>query len=87
MKPDKTEAVARAYAAGRMLAGLEQIPLAEAAGVSPASISNVERGHTTRPSTRKKIRRALSQQFGVNITSKNGVAAASIVYEERETDE
>lgn len=85
---DETAANGRLIAAGRMFAGLDQSDLASAAGVSPATISNVERGNEARPDTIKAISRAL-KDCGVSILldKKNGMAFASIHFEEPDDDD
>ncbi len=82
------EALGRAIAAGRMLAGLDQGQLATIANLSGATVSNVERGNDARPDTVKAIRKAL-RQSGVTICfeASNGHASASITFEEPEDEE
>jgi transcriptional regulator with XRE-family HTH domain len=77
------EAYGRMIAAGRMLAGLDQAQLAVAARVSPATVSNVERGNDAREDTRRAIRRAL-RKSGVTVTwdAANGLVAAAVTFEE-----
>lgn len=82
------EAMGRVVAAGRMLAGLDQAALATAAGVSAATVSNVERGNDARPTTLSAIRRAL-RHAGVNVcfSANNGHASAAICFEEPHASE
>jgi transcriptional regulator with XRE-family HTH domain len=79
----QAEAYGRMIAAGRMLAGLDQSQLAAIAGVSPATVSNVERGHDARDDTRRAIRKAL-RKSGVMVSwdTANGLAVAAITFEE-----
>lgn len=78
----------RMIAAGRMLAGMDQGELAESSGVSPSTISNVERGSEAREETIKGIRKAL-RRSGVTITLDvtNGLAIAAIRFDEPEEEE
>ncbi len=58
----------RVMAAARMLAGLDQIELAAAAGLSPSTISKIEQG---RKDVRQDTLRAVSQaleRLGVDVT-------------------
>ena len=58
----------RVIAAARMLAGLDQLQLATAAGLSPSTVSKIEQG---RKNVREDTLRAVSQaleQFGVDLT-------------------
>lgn len=58
----------RVVAAARMLAGLDQIQLAAAAGLSPSTISKIEQG---RRNVRQETLRAVSQALeglGVDLT-------------------
>jgi transcriptional regulator with XRE-family HTH domain len=82
------EALGRAVAAGRMLLGLDQAQLATEAGVSAATVSNVERGNDARPDTMKALRKAL-RQGGVTLCfdAKNGHASATIAFEEPEDED
>jgi len=74
-------ALGRTYAAARMMAGLDQATLAERAGISAGTVSNVERGRDSKADTLKAIRRALSQE-GVLIafSRNNGLASVSIAF-------
>lgn len=75
------EARGRTYAAARMLAGLDQAALANAAGVSAGTVSNVERGRDSRPDTLKAIRKALTKKgVLVGFSSNNGLASVSISF-------
>lgn len=78
----------RMVAAGRMLAGLDQAGLAEAAGVSPSTISNVERGSDARDETIRAIRKAL-RRSGVTIAidRQNGLALTAMRFDEPENDD
>ncbi len=82
------EALGRAIAAGRMLAGLDQAELATKAGLSAATVSNVERGNDALHDTIKAIRRAL-RKSGVTVCfeASNGHASATIAFEEPDDDE
>ncbi len=84
----QVEAYGRMIAAGRMLAGLDQAQLAEAAGISAATVSNVERGNDAREDTRKAIRRAL-KKGGVSICfdTVNGLISTAITFEEPDEEE
>lgn len=75
-------------AAGRMLAGLDQAGLAEAAGVSASTISNVERGSDARDETIRAIRKAL-RRSGVTIAidRQNGLALTAMRFDEPENDD
>ena len=62
------EATGRMVGAARMLAGLDQTELAQLAGISPATVSNVEAGRTeARAATLKAIRKAL-KKIGITAT-------------------
>ncbi len=76
-----SEALGRTYAAARMMAGLDQATLADRAGISAGTVSNVERGRDSKADTLKAIRRALSQE-GVLIafSRNNGLASVSIAF-------
>jgi len=76
-----TEARGRTYAAARMMAGLDQAALANAAGLSGGTISNVERGRDSKRDTLRAIRRALTRE-GVLLafSSNNGLASVSISF-------
>lgn len=72
-------ALGRTYAAARMMAGIDQALLAQRAGVSAGTISNVERGRDSKPETLKAIRKALSKEGVLIAFSKNnGLASISI---------
>lgn len=83
-----TQALGRTYAAARMMAGLDQGALAAQAGLSPGTISNVERGRDSRPDTLKAIRIALNRE-GVLIafSRNNGLATVSIAFATDDSDE
>lgn len=75
------EALGRTYAAARMMAGLDQAALSQAAGVSAATISNVERGRDARPETIKAVRRALAREgVLVAFSRNNGLASVTISF-------
>jgi transcriptional regulator with XRE-family HTH domain len=82
------EALGRTYAAARMLAGLDQATLAARAGLSAATVSNVERGRESKADTLKAIRRALSKE-GVLVcfSRNNGLANVSISFASDEEEE
>lgn len=72
----------RVVAAARMLAGLDQIQLAAAAGLSPSTISKIEQG---RRNVRQETLRAVSQaleSLGVDLTqnSRTGHHAVGTSY-------
>jgi DNA-binding XRE family transcriptional regulator len=76
-----TEALGPTYAAARMMAGLDQAGLVLEAGISSATISNVERGKDSRDSTLKAIRRALVRHgVGINFSKTNGMASVMISF-------
>lgn len=83
MELDNEQAMGRVIAAGRMFAGWDQGELAEKAGVSSSTVSNIERGRIVpRPETLKSLRRALRKK-GVTLTfdPANGHIAAAIRFE------
>ena len=83
-----TEALGRTYAAARMMAGLDQIALASAAGISAGTVSNVERGRDSRPDTIRAIRIALSRAGVLVAFSKNnGMASVAISFASNEAEE
>jgi transcriptional regulator with XRE-family HTH domain len=88
MEIDGVAVQGRMVAAGRMLAGLDQAGLAEAAGVSPSTISNVERGSDARDETIRAIRKAL-RRSGVTIAidRQNGLALTAMRFDEPENDD
>ncbi len=58
----------RVVAAARMLAGLDQLQLAAAAGLSPSTISKIEQGRkNVRQDTFRSVCQAL-EQLGVDLT-------------------
>ena len=76
-----TEARGRTYAAARMLAGLDQADLATLSDLSPATISNVERGKESRSETLKAIRKSLHREgVLVGFSGKNGLATVTISF-------
>lgn len=81
-------ATGRAFAAARMLAGFDQAELAELAGFSGSTISNVESGRDAREDTLKAIRKAL-RRAGVTVTNDklNGLAVVALRYDEPDGDE
>jgi transcriptional regulator with XRE-family HTH domain len=82
------EARGRTYAAARMMAGLDQASVAAAAGVSAATVSNVERGREGRPDTIKAIKKALARQgVLVSFSSNNGLASVAISFAADEEEE
>lgn len=83
-----SEALGRTYAAARMMAGLDQAGLANAAGLSSGTISNVERGRDSRRDTLRAIKRALSREgVLVAFSSNNGLASVSIAFAADEGEE
>jgi transcriptional regulator with XRE-family HTH domain len=71
-----------------MMAGLDQASLAHAAGVSAATISNVERGRETKPETLRSVRRALSRKgVLVGFSANNGIASVTISFAADEGEE
>jgi transcriptional regulator with XRE-family HTH domain len=64
-----------------MMAGLDQAALAYAAGLSAATISNVERGRESRAETLRAIRRALGRKgVLVGFSENNGLASVTISF-------
>ena len=58
----------RVIAAGRMLAGLDQEQLAAEAGLSPSTVSKIERGRRdVRAETLRAVQEAL-ERLGVDVT-------------------
>ena len=58
----------RVIAAARMLAGLDQLQLAAAAGLSPSTISKIEQGrNSVRQDTLRAVGEAL-ERLGIDIT-------------------
>ena len=58
----------RVIAAARMLAGLDQVQLATAAGLSPSTISKIEQGRkNVRQDTLRAVSRAL-EGLGIDLT-------------------
>lgn len=88
MEIDGATAQGRVVAAGRMLAGLDQAGLADAAKLSASTISNVEHGSDAREDTIRAIRKAL-RRSGVTFTidRQNGIAIAAIRFDEPESDD
>lgn len=85
---DQAEAQGRMIAAGRKLAGLDQAQLATAAGLSPATVSNVERGQEARSETLRALRKAL-RDSGVALMwdSRNCLVSVTAAFEERDSFE
>lgn len=83
-----SEAMGRTIAAARMMAGLDQAALAEAASVSAGTISNIERGRDVKPETVKSVRSALGR-YGVLISfsRNNGLASVIISFAKDEGEE
>lgn len=83
-----SEAKGRAVSAARMLAGLDQATLGTEAGVSPSTISNLERGNEVRDDTMKSVRRAL-KRHGVTLTTdtRNGMLIAALRYDNEDEDD
>lgn len=83
-----SEALGRTIAAARMMAGMDQASLAEAASVSAGTVSNVERGRDAKPETVKAVRNALARQ-GVLIafSRNNGLASVSISFATDDAEE
>jgi transcriptional regulator with XRE-family HTH domain len=83
-----SQALGRTYAAARMMAGLDQSVLAQLAGLSSGTISNVERGRDSRPDTLKAIRRALTREgVLIGFSRNNGVATVSISFAADDSEE
>lgn len=75
------EARGRAYAAGRMMAGLDQATLARRARVSAGTISNIERGREARLESLRAVRRALRRaQVAVFFDAELGLANVSMSF-------
>ncbi len=88
MELDATSVRGRLYAAGRMLAGLDQAELATEAGLAPATISNVEAGRNAHEDTIKAVRKALRHSgVTVSIDRQNGLAIAAIRFDEPDSDD
>lgn len=76
-----SDALGRTYAAARMMAGRDQAALANLAGVSAGTISNVERGRDCKPETLRAIRRALARDgVLVGFSKNNGIASVAISF-------
>src|SRR5262245_841466 len=80
-------ATGRAIAAGRMLLGLDQAALAALASVSPATISNVERGHGVRVDTLHNILSAIRRRGATVSIDRSGFASIAINFHEPPTTE
>jgi transcriptional regulator with XRE-family HTH domain len=82
------EALGRVLEAGRVLVGLDQAGLGSRAGLSGATISNVENGNDAKPETIKAIRAAL-RKSGVTISfdKTNCLAVAAISFAEPDDDD
>ncbi len=68
----------RVIAAARMLAGLDQLQLAAAGGLSPSTVSKIEQG---RMNVREDTLRAVSQalnQFGIDLTQNDRTGHHSV---------
>ncbi len=78
-------ATGRAIAAARLLLGLDQAGLAMLANVSPATISNVERGHGVRDDTLHAILSAVRRRGATVSIDRNGFASISINFHEPPT--
>jgi predicted transcriptional regulator len=80
------QAKGRMIAASRSLAGLQQQELAKLAGVSSATISNIERGKIeARSSTLKNVQKALKKsEVTFRIDSMNGNITLGMHYDELE---
>jgi transcriptional regulator with XRE-family HTH domain len=85
---DSTTALGRVIEAARVMAGLDQTGLAMASNVSPSTVSNVENGKDAREDTIRALRRAL-RKAGVTVVfdRTNGIAAATIAFEEPDEDD
>jgi transcriptional regulator with XRE-family HTH domain len=78
----------RAYAAARMLAGIDQAALAKATGLSAGTISNVERGKDSRPETLRVIRQVLGKAgVLIGFSPNNGLATVAISFAADEEEE
>jgi transcriptional regulator with XRE-family HTH domain len=80
-------ATGRAIAAARMLLGLDQAALAALASVSPATISNVERGHGVRDDTLHTILSAVRRLGATVSIDRNGFASIAINFHEPSTQQ
>jgi transcriptional regulator with XRE-family HTH domain len=69
----------------RMLLGLDQAALAAMADVSPATISNVERGHGVRDDTLHAILSAVRRRGATVTIDRNGFASVAINFHEPPT--
>ena len=78
-------ATGRAIAAARMLLGLDQAALAALANVSPATISNAERGHGVRDDTLHTILSAVRRRGAAVTIDRNGFASIAINFHEPPT--
>jgi len=78
-------ATGRAIAAARILLGLDQAALATLASVSPATISNVERGHGVRDDTLHSILSAVRRRGATVSIDRNGFASIAINFHEPPT--
>jgi transcriptional regulator with XRE-family HTH domain len=75
-------ATGRAIASARVLFGLDQAALAVLANVSPATISNVERGHGVRDDTLHSILSAVRRRGATVSIDRNGFASIAIYFHE-----
>jgi transcriptional regulator with XRE-family HTH domain len=78
-------ATGRAIAAARMMLGLDQAALAVLANVSPATISNAERGHGVRDDTLHTILSAVRRRGATITIDRNGYASIAINFHESPT--
>ena len=88
MKLSDQRALGRGIAAARMLTGLDQADVATAAGVSAATVSNVERGNDARDETVSAIRKALNRKGAtIAVDKRNGLIVVALRYEEPDEDD
>jgi transcriptional regulator with XRE-family HTH domain len=80
------QALGRHLGAARMLAGLDQGGLAELAGVSASTVSNMERGRPGTPESIRAVRKALRNR-GVNLTFGNNHAIVSICFVDKNAED
>lgn len=84
---EENQAVGRCYAAARMMAGMDQGKLAEKAGVSASTISNLERGSDIKDETITKIRKALWKsgvKVSIDLPFGTMILAATVLKNEEE---
>jgi transcriptional regulator with XRE-family HTH domain len=83
-----SEAMGRTIAAARMMAGLDQAALAEAASVSAGTVSNIERGREVKSESVKSVRNALARHgVLIGFSRNNGLASVSIAFVTDEGEE